>query len=157
MELTRETIRKAYNVRDDLEYMIERFSTEGLEYLDLRVLKEAKKNVESDIKDYQNKLISYCPPLKVGAIIRIDGGDGICTTQRDYYNITGVTDTKVIYDKVTVEKGDYGIKVIMDKGCREKKEDWILKYNRGYHKDNIPLSEWYSLTEYTEKIPWPED
>ena len=156
-KITDKNIREAISEKEDLDYMIDRFSTDNLGYLDVDVLKKAKREIEKDIKDYQEKQKSECPALKVGAIIRISGGDGISYSQRDYYSITNITDTHIYFDKITVTHGDYGNEIKVDKKSKDRKEDWIKRYNKNYHKDDIRLEEWYELLRYAEKVPWPKD
>jgi hypothetical protein len=58
---------------------------------------------------------------------------------------------------VKVVRGDYGNEIKVNQGTKERKEDWIKRYNRNYHKDNITLEEWDELLRYAEKIPWPKE
>lgn len=154
MELTIKNIRKAIGLKEDLDYMIERFKEDGLGYVDIDELEGVRDNVKKDIENFQKKQETECPTLKEKAIIRISGGDGISYSQRDYYNITKIDTYHIYYDKITVIHGDYGNELCVEKEGKEKKEVWIEKYNRNYHKDNIPVKEWYELLEYAEKIPW---
>ena len=157
MKLSEKTIRNAIGLKEDLEYMIDRFKTDGLGYVNLEELKKAKEEVTKDIEEYQKKLVTSCPALKVGAIIRISGGDGISYSQRDYYLITKITDSHVYFDHIIVVYGDYGNEIKVDKKSKDRKEDWIKHYNRNYHKDDISENEWNELLEYAEKVPWPKE
>jgi hypothetical protein len=58
---------------------------------------------------------------------------------------------------VTVVRGDYGNEVKVNQRDKEKKEDWIKRYNKNYHKDDITLEEWNELLGYAEKIPWSKE
>ena len=113
--------------------------------------------VEKDIAEFQKKQETECPALRVGAIIRIADGDGISYSQRDYYKITKITDSHLYFDLVTVVHGDYGNEIKVDKKSKDRKEDWIKRYNRNYHKDDISEDEWNELLEYAEKIPWSKE
>ena len=156
-KLNEKNIRNAIGLKEDLEYMIDRFKTDGLGYVNLEELKKAKEEVTKDINEYQKTLVTSCPALKVGAIIRISGGDAISYSQRDYYKITKITDSHLYFDLVTVVHGDYGNEIKVDKKSKDRKEDWIKRYNRNYHKDDISEDEWNELLEYAEKIPWPKE
>lgn len=157
MELSEKTIRNAIGLKEDLEYMIDRFKTDGLGYVNLGELEKAKEEVEKDIEEYQKKLVTSCPALKVGTIIRISGGDGISYSQRDYYKITKITDSHIYFDHIVVVYGDYGNELKVDKKSKDRKEEWIKRYNRNYHKDDISEDEWNVLLEYAEKIPWSKE
>jgi hypothetical protein len=157
MELNDENIRTAIGLKEDLEYMIDRFKTDGLGYVNLENLEKALEEVKKDIAEFQKKQATSCPALKIGAIIRINGGDGISYSQRDYYKVSKISDTHIYFDQVTVVRGDYGNEIKVNQGTREGKEDWIKRYNRHYHKDNITLEEWDELLGYAEKIPWPKE
>ena len=156
-KLNDKTIRNAIGLKEDLEYMIDRFKTDGLGYVKIEDLEKAMEEVTKDIEEYQKALVTSCPALKVGAIIRISGGDGISYSQRDYYKITKITDSNLYFDLVTVVQGDYGNEIKVDKKSKDRKEDWIKRYNRNYHKDDISEDEWNELLEYTEKIPWSKE
>ena len=156
-KLTEKTIRNAIGLKEDLEYMIDRFKTDGLRYVKIEDLEKAKDEVEKDIAEFQKKQETECPALKVGAIIRISDGDGLSYSQRDYYKITKITDTHIYFDLVTVVHGDYGNEIKVDKKSKDRKEDWIKRYNRNYHKDDISEDEWNELLEYAEKIPWSRE
>jgi phosphoribosylformimino-5-aminoimidazole carboxamide ribonucleotide (ProFAR) isomerase len=157
MKLSEKTIRNAIGLKEDLEYMIDRFRTDGLGYVKIEDLEKAKKEVTKDIEEYQKTLVTSCPALKVGAIIRISGGDGISYSQRDYYKITKITDSHLHFDQIIVVHGDYGNEIKVDKKSKERKEDWIKRYNRNYHKDDIPEDEWNELLGYAEKVPWSKE
>ena len=157
MKLSEKTIRNAIGLKEDLEYMIDRFKTDGLGYVNLEELKKAKEEVTKDINEYQKTLVTSCPALKVGNIIRISGGDGISYSQRDYYLITKITDSHVYFDHIIVVYGDYGNEIKVDKKSKDQKEEWIKHYNRNYHKDDISEDEWNMLLEYAEKVPWPKE
>ena len=157
MELNDENIRTAIGLKEDLEYMIDRFKTDGLGYVNLEDLKKAKKEVEKDIAEFQKKQTTSCPALKTGAIIRISGGDGISYSQRDYYKVSKISDTHIYFDQVTVVRGDYGNDIRVNQGAKVRKEDWIKRYNRHHHKDDISQEEWDELLGYAEKIPWPKE
>ena len=157
MELNDKNIRTAIGLKEDLEYMIDRFKTDGLGYVNLGELEKAKDEVTKDINEYQKTIVTSCPSLSVGAIIRISGGDGISYSQRDYYKITLITDTHLYFDLVTVVHGDYGNEIKVDRDSKVRKEDWIKRYNRNYHKDDISEDEWNELIEYAEKVPWPKE
>jgi len=154
MRLNEKTIRNAIGLKEDLEYMIDRFKTDGLGYVKIEDLEKAKEEVEKDIAEFQKKQKTECPALRAGAIIRIAGGDGVSYSQRDYYKITKITDTHIYFDLVTVVRGDYGNELKVDRDSKDRKEDWIKRYNRNYHKDDISETEWEELMEYAEKIPW---
>lgn len=156
-KLTEKNIGDAIGLKEDLEYMIDRFKTDGLGYVNLEELKKAKKEVTKDIEEYQKTLVTSCPALRVGAIIRIAGGDGISYSQRDYYLITKITDSHLYFDLVTVIHGDYGNEIKVNKKSKDRKEDWIKRYNQNYHKDDISEDEWNELLEYAEKIPWSKE
>ena len=157
MELNAKNIRNAIGLKEDLGYMIDRFKTDGLGYVKIEDLEKAKEEVTKDIEEYQKTLVTSCPALCVGAIIRISGGDGICYSQRDYYKITKITDSHVYFDLVTVVLGDYGNEIKVDKKSKDRKENWIKRYNQNYHKDDISVDEWNELLEYAEKIPWSKE
>ena len=156
-KLNEENIRDAIGLKEDLEYMIDRFKTDGLGYVKIEDLEKAMEEVKKDINEYQKKQETECPALKVGAIIRISGGDGISYSQRDYYKITKITDSNIHFDLITVVHGDYGNEIKVDKKSKDRKEDWIKRYNRNYHKDDISEDEWNELLEYAEKIPWSKE
>ena len=156
-KLNEKNIRNAIGLKEDLEYMIDRFKADGLGYVNLEELKKAKEEVTKDINEYQKTLVTSCPALKTGAIIRISGGDGISYSQRDYYKITKITDSHIHFDQITVVHGDYGNEIKVDKKSKDRKEDWIKRYNRNYHKDDISEDEWNELLEYSEKIPWSKE
>lgn len=156
-KLTEKTIKNAIGLKEDLEYMIDRFKTDGLGYVKIEDLEKAKDEVTKDISEYQKKLSTECPALKVGAIIRISSGDAISYNQRDYYKITKITNSHIHFDLVTVVHGDYGNEIKVDKKTMDRKENWIKRYNQNYHKDNISEEEWKELIEYSEKIPWPKE
>ena len=156
-KLNDKTIRNAIGLKEDLEYMIDRFKTDGLGYVKIEDLEKAMEEVTKDIEEYQKTLVISCPALKVGAIIRISSGDGISYSQRDYYKITKITDFHLYFDLVTVVRGDYGNEIKVDKNSKDRKEDWIKRYNRNYHKDDISENEWDELLEYAEKIPWSKE
>ena len=156
-KLNDKTIRNAIGLKEDLEYMIDRFKTDGLEYIKIEDLEKAMEEVTKDIEEYQKTLVTSCPSLKVGAIIRISSGDGISYSQRDYYKITKITDSHLYFDLITVVHGDYGNEIKVDKKSKDRKEDWIKRYNRNYHKDDISEDEWNELLEYSEKIPWSRE
>ena len=153
-KLTEKNIRNAIGLKEDLGYMIDRFKTDGLGYIKIEDLEKAMEEVTKDINEYQKTLVTSCTALKVGAIIRISGGDGISYSQRDYYKITKITDSHLYFDLVTVVHGDYGNEIKVYKKSKGRKEDWIKEYNRNYHKDDISEDEWNELLEYAEKIPW---
>ena len=157
MELNEKTIGKALDLKEDLEYMIDRFKTDGLGYVKIEDLEKAMKEVTKDIAEFQKKQETECPALKVGAIIRIAEGDGISYSQRDYYKITKITDSHLHFDLVTVVHGDYGNEIKVNKKSKDRKEDWIKRYNRDYHKDDISEDEWNELLGYAEKIPWSKE
>jgi multidrug efflux pump subunit AcrB len=113
--------------------------------------------VKEQIAEFQEKQATSCPALKTGAIIRINGGDGISYSQRDYYKVSKISDTHIYFDQVTVVRGDYGNEIKVNQGDKERKEDWIKRYNRNYHKDDITLEEWDELLGYAEKIPWSKE
>ena len=156
-KLTEKNIRNAIELKEDLGYMIDRFKTDGLGYIKIEDLEKAMEEVTKDINEYQKTLVTSCPALRVGAIIRISGGDGISYSQRDYYKITKITDSYLYFDLVTVVHGDYGNEIKVYKKSKGRKEDWIKEYNRNYHKDDISEDEWNELLEYSEKIPWPTE
>ena len=156
-KLTEKTIRNAIGLKEDLEYMIDRFKTDGLGYVKIEDLEKAMEEVTKDIAEYQKTLVTSCPALSVGAIIQISGGDGISYSQRDYYKITNITDTHLYFNQITVVHGDYGNEIKVDKKSKDRKEDWIKRYNRNYHKDDISEDEWNELLEYSEKIPWSKE
>ena len=156
-KLNEENIRDAIGLKEDLEYMIDRFKTDGLGYVKIEDLEKAKEEVTKDINEYQKTLVTSCPALKVGAIIRISGGDGISYSQRDYYKITKITNSHIHFDLVTVVHGDYGNEIKVDKKSKDRKEDWIKRYNQNYHKDDISEDEWNELLGYAEKVPWPKE
>lgn len=156
-KLTEENIGDAIGLKEDLEYMIDRFKTDGLGYVKIEDLEKAKDEVEKDIEEYQKKLVTSCPALKVGAIIRIAGGDGISYSQRDYYKITKITNSHIHFDLVTVVRGDYGNEIKVNMRSKDRKEEWIKRYNRNYHKDDISEDKWNELLEYAEKIPWSKE
>ena len=154
MELDKSTIRDALGIKDDLEYFIDRAKSSKLKYLDVKSLEATCKAIETDIKNYEKKQRTECEALKPGAIIRISGGDGISYSQRDYYSITSVKSGKIHYDLISVVRGDYGNEIKVSKSNKMKTEDFIEKYNKHYHKDNISVEEWYKLMRYSEEIPW---
>ena len=155
MELNDKTVKEALSLKEDLEYLISHLKTGGLTgYVKLEDMEKVKEEVENDIAEYHKKQATSCPALKVGAIIRISGGDGVSYSQRDYYKITKITDTELYFDRITVVRGDYGNEIKVDKKSKDQKEDWIKRYNRNYHKDDISEEEWDSLIGYAEKIPW---
>lgn len=156
-KLNEKNIRNAIGLKEDLEYMIDRFKTDGLGYVKIEDLEKAMEEVKKDINEYQKTLVTSCPALKVGAIIRIAGGDGISYSQRDYYKITKITDSHIHFDLVTVVHGDYGNEIKVNKKSKDRKEDWIKRYNRNYHKDDISEDEWNELLGYAEKIPWSKE
>ncbi len=156
-KLTEKNIRNAIGLKEDLGYMIDRFKTDGLGYIKIEDLEKAMEEVTKDINEYQKTLVTSCPALRVGAIIRISGGDGISYSQRDYYKITKITNSHIHFDLVTVVHGDYGNEIKVDKKSKDRKEDWIKRYNQNYHKDNISEDEWNELLEYAEKIPWSRE
>ena len=157
MKLNEKTISNAIGLKEDLEYMIDRFRTDGLGYVKIEDLVKAKDEVEKDIEEYQKKLVISCPALKVGTIIRISGGDGISYSQRDYYKITKITDSHVYFDHIIVVHGDYRNEIKVDKKSKDRKEDWIKHYNRNYHKNDISEEEWNELLVYAEKVPWSKE
>lgn len=157
MKLSEETIRNAIGLKEDLEYMIDRFKTDGLGYVKIEDLEKAMEEVKKDIAEFQKKQETECPALKVGAIIRISGGDGISYSQRDYYSITKITDSHIYFDHIIVVHGDYGNEIKVDKKSKDRKEDWIKRYNRNYHKNDISEDEWNKLLGYAEKIPWSKE
>jgi hypothetical protein len=154
MELDRSTIRDALGIKGDLEYFIDRAKLSKLKYLDVKSLEATYKAIETDIKNYEKKQKTECEALKPGAIIRISGGDGVSYSQRDYYSITSVKSGKIHYDLISVVRGDYGNEIKVSKSNKMKTEDFIEKYNKHYHKDNISVEEWYKLMRYSEEIPW---
>jgi len=154
MKLDGKNIRNAIGLKEDLEYMIDRFKTDGLGYVNLGELEKAKEEVTKDIAEFQKKQETECPALKVGAIIRISSGDGISYSQGDYYLITKITDSHIHFDQITVVHGDYGNEIKVNKESKDRKEDWIKRYNQNYHKDDISEDEWNELLEYAEKVPW---
>jgi phosphoribosylformimino-5-aminoimidazole carboxamide ribonucleotide (ProFAR) isomerase len=156
-KLNDKTIRNAIGLKEDLEYMIDRFKTDGLGYVKIEDLEKAKDEVTKDINEYQKTLVTSCPALSVGAIIRISCGDGVSYSQRDYYKITKITDSHLHFDLVTVVHGDYGNEIKVDRNSKDRKEDWIKRYNRNYHKDDISEDEWNELLGYAEKVPWPKE
>lgn len=155
MELNEKTVGKALDLKKDLEYLIGRLKSRGLTgYVKLEDLEKAKEEVTKDINEYRKTLVTSCSALKVGAIIRINSGDGISYSQRDYYKIAKITDTHLYFDYIiTVVHGDYENELRVDRDSKYRKEDWIKRYNRNYHKDNISEDEWNELLEYAEKIP----
>ena len=157
MELNEKNIRNAIGLKEDLEYMIDRFKTDGLGYVKIEDLEKAMEEVKKDIAEFQKKQETECPALKVGAIIRIAGGDGVSYLQRDYYKITKITDSHIHFDLVTVVHGYCGNEIKVDKKSKDRKENWIKRYNRNYHKDDISQDEWNELSEYAEKVPWSKE
>ena len=156
MELNEKTVGKALDLKEDLEYLISHLKTGGLTgYVKIEEMEKAKEEVENDIAEYHKKQATSCPALKVGAIIRISGGDGVSYSQRDYYKITGFTDRdEICFDQITVVRGDYGNEIKVNKKDKDQRENWIKRYNRNYHKDDISKEEWDALIGYAEKIPW---
>jgi hypothetical protein len=154
MELDKSTIRDALGIKGDLEYFIDRAKLSKLKYLDVKSLEATCKTIETDIKNYEKKQRTECEALKPGAIIRISDGDGVSYSQRDYYSITSVKSGKIHYDLISVVRGDYGNEIKVSKTNKMKIEDFIEKYNKHYHKDNISVEEWYKLMRYSEEIPW---
>ena len=122
-KLTDKTIRTAIGLKEDLEYMIDRFKTDGLWYVNIEDLEKAMEEVKKDIAEFQKKQETECPALKVGTIIRISGGDGISYSQRDYYKITKITDSHIYFDHIIVVHGDYGNEIKVDKKSKDRKED----------------------------------
>lgn len=155
MELNKKNIGSALDLKEDLEYLISHLkSGELTEYVKLEEMEKVKEEVENDIAEYHKKQATSCP-VKVGAIIRISGGDGVSYSQRDYYKITGFTDRdEICFDQITVVKGDYGNEIKVDKKSKDQRKNWIKRYNRNYHKDDISEEEWDVLIGYAEKIPW---
>jgi hypothetical protein len=54
-------------------------------------------------------------------------------------------------------RGDYGNEIKVNREARERKEDWIKRYNKHHHKDDITMEEWDELLGYAEKIPWSKE
>ena len=156
-KLNEKNIRNAIGLKEDLEYMIDRFKTDGLGYVKIEDLEKAMGEVKKDIAEFQKKQATSCPALKTGAIIRISEGDGLSYSQRDYYKVSKISDTHIYFDQVTVVRGDYGNEIKVNQETKERKEDWIKRYNRNYHKDDISEDEWNELLEYAEKIPWSKE
>ena len=61
MELNEENIRTAIELKEDLEYMIDRFKTDGLGYVNLEDLGKALGEVKKDIAEFQKKQETECP------------------------------------------------------------------------------------------------
>ena len=156
MEINEKNIGSALDLKEDLEYLISHLKSGRLTgYVKLEDMEKVKEEVENDIAEYHKKQTTSCSALKVGAIIRISGGDGVSYSQRDYYKITGFTDRdEICFDQITVVHGDYGNEIKVDKKSKDQKENWIKRYNKHYHKDDISEEEWNELMKYAEKIPW---
>ena len=152
-----ESFKIAEEIKNELGFLIETLNSDeniDQDYLDVKSLEKSLDKIQTDIDDYRKRVETECTDLKVGNILKIMGGDGISYSEIQYVYVKKLNQDNVFADVITVQKGDYGRMVKLDKNEKLYKNSLIKKYKNNYHSALKNVNEWYDIIKYLEKLPW---
>lgn len=152
-----ESFKRAEEIKNELGFLIETLNSDeniDQDYLDVKSLEKSLDKIQTDIDDYRKRVETECTDLKVGNILKIMGGDGISYSEIQYVYVKKLNQDNVFADVITVQKGDYGRMVKLDKNEKLYKNSLIKKYKNNYHSALKNVNEWYDIIKYLEKLPW---